>query len=69
MVLKNISGRRGPWSCEGWIAQCMGNSRAERQKWMGGSGITLIEAEGRGDDIGSFRRVNQERGYNININK
>jgi hypothetical protein len=24
--LLNINGRRGPWSCEGWMPQCQGMS-------------------------------------------
>jgi hypothetical protein len=37
MALSGINGRRGPWSCEGWMdAPVWGNSRVGRWVWLGG---------------------------------
>jgi hypothetical protein len=40
-----ISGRKGPWSCEGSMPQCRG---MRGWVWVGGWGHTLIEAGGGG---------------------
>ena len=44
-VLSDISGRGGPWSCEGSMPQCRGMpGRGGRSGWAGGCVNTLIEA-------------------------
>ena len=42
--LVGISGRRGPWSCEGLMPQCRGMpAQGGEREWLGGGSI-LIEA-------------------------
>jgi hypothetical protein len=45
-----ISGRRGPWFCEGLMSQCIGKARTGKWEWVGGwvggCGNTLKEAGG-----------------------
>jgi hypothetical protein len=49
MALLGINGRKGPWSCEGSMPQCRGNSgQGGRNGWVGGWLNTLIEAGGGG---------------------
>jgi hypothetical protein len=47
-----------PWSCEGWMPQCMGN--AGRWEWVG-EGAPSEKQEDRGWD-GVLWRGSQERG-------
>jgi len=59
MALSGISGRRGPWSHEGLISQCRGNTRVDRQEGLGGFlGEHHHRSRERGDGIGGFWRGN-----------
>jgi hypothetical protein len=54
MVLSNVSGRRGPWFCEGLIPRCRGiPGQGSRSGYV---------AEKREDGIREFGRQNEERG-------
>jgi hypothetical protein len=46
--LSGISGRRGPWSCEGSMPQCRGMPGQGVGSGCVGLGSTLIEAGGAG---------------------
>jgi len=53
MALSGISGRRGPWSCEGLMLQCREMpGQGGRREW----GNTLLEAGGWGMVMGGSRR-------------
>jgi len=52
-ALLGISGKRGPWSCEGSMPQCRGMpGQGGGREWAGGWGSTLIEAGGGEGDKG-----------------
>jgi hypothetical protein len=59
MALSGINGRTGPWSSEDLMSQCGGMpARGRRQKWVAEH---PHRSRGREDEIGGFRRGNQER--------
>ena len=50
MALSDITGKGVARSCGGSTTQGRGMPGALRQKWVGGCGSILIEAEGRGGE-------------------
>jgi hypothetical protein len=61
MVLSEINGRRGPWSCEGLMPQCRGMQKVWGGRgWVGGDHPHRGKGEGRerscgmGDVLASF---------------
>jgi len=47
MALWGISGRRGPWSCQGSMPQYrLMSGRGSRREWLGWRGTTALEVGG-----------------------